>query len=62
MMVVMMPLMVYAKCVGPWFKRIAKNISDQAAVCSEVAQESFGNIRTVKAFGTEDWQTHLYRE
>ena len=39
-----------------------KKISDASAKVSEISQECFGNIRTVKAFGTEDYQTQINME
>lgn len=59
MIAVMMPLMFYAKCVGTYYKKLMKWISDASAKVSEINQECFGNIRTVKAFGTEDYQTKI---
>ena len=35
-------------------KRLAKTVSDGTAEMSSVAEEAFSNIRTVKAFATED--------
>ena len=70
MLGVMMPLFFYAKCAGTYFRTVMKLISDAGAKVSEISQECFGNIRTVKAFGTEDYQSkinedrlnHLYEQ
>ena len=59
MLVFMFPLCVYAACIGTKMRKISKDISDATAQASNVAQETFGNIRCVKAFGTEDWMTHM---
>lgn len=59
MLAVMFPLFFYAKCAGTFFRTIMKKISDASAKVSEISQECFGNIRTVKAFGTEDYQTQI---
>ena len=55
MLAVMLPLFFYAKCASKYIRAIMKNISDASAKVSELSQECFGNIRTVKAFGTEDY-------
>lgn len=59
MLAVMMPLFFYAKCAGSYIKKVMKLISDASAKVSEISQECFGNIRTVKAFGTEDYQSKI---
>lgn len=59
MIAVMMPLFIYAKIAGKWFRAAYKKISDAGAKVSEVSQECFGNIRTIKAFGTEDYQSRV---
>lgn len=59
MLAIMMPLMFYAKCVGTYYKKLMKQISDASAKVAEISQECFGNIRTVKAFGTEDYQSKV---
>ena len=62
MLAIMFPLFFYAKCAGTFFRTIMKKISDASAKVSEISQECFGNIRTVKAFGTEDYQTQINME
>lgn len=59
MLGVMFPLFIYAKCASKYIRAIMKNIADASAKVSELNQEVFGNIRTVKAFGTEDYQTKV---
>lgn len=59
MIAVNLPVFFYAKIAGGWYRKAYKKISDAAARVSEVSQECFGNIRTVKAFGTEDYQSSV---
>lgn len=51
-------IMLPAMCVGPVYgrtmKRLMKDISEGKAASSAIAEEAFSNIRTVKAFATED--------
>ena len=37
MLAIMMPLMIYAKCVGTYYKKVMKLISDASAKVSEIS-------------------------
>lgn len=56
----MTPTMVFGPIYGKFMKRIMKDISDGKAAASNVAEEAFSNIRTVKAFATEDRECLTY--
>lgn len=47
---------------GKAIKFINKQISDTKAKASSIAEEAFSNIRTVKAFATEDRECNNYTE
>jgi ABC-type multidrug transport system fused ATPase/permease subunit len=47
------PVLVFAGIYGNAIKKLTKAIQDDKAKMSNVADESFGNIRTVKAFSNE---------
>lgn len=51
---IMLPSMLTGPVYGRAMKRLQKEISDHKAEASTVAEEAFSNIRTVKAFATED--------
>jgi ATP-binding cassette subfamily B (MDR/TAP) protein 10 len=57
-------LLLPAVCVGVvygnFMRRVSKMISDTKASATEVAEEVFSNIRTVKAFANEDNETVSY--
>lgn len=57
-----MPVMCFGPIYGSYMKYINKVISDAKAKATEVAEEAFSNIRTVKAFATEDAETVTYFE
>jgi len=59
---VMMPTLFAGPIYGKFMKRVSKNISDGKAEASNVAEEAFSNIRTVKAFATEDRECMTYAE
>lgn len=53
-MLSVIPVVVLAAMVyGSFVKRLSKRVQDALAVASDVATESIGNIRTVRAFGQE---------
>ena len=54
--------MCFGPIYGSYMKYINKIISDAKAAATEVAEEAFSNIRTVKAFATEDHETVSYYE
>lgn len=47
------PILVFSAFYGTRIRDYQKNIQEQKALMSNVADESFGNIRTVKAFSNE---------
>ena len=47
------PLLIYGFFFGRVMKRLQKKTQDKIAECSTIAEESFSNVRTVKAFSTE---------
>jgi len=59
---VMIPTLFAGPIYGRFMKRIMKEISDGKAGASNVAEEAFSNIRTVKAFATEDRECLAYAE
>lgn len=62
MLGILLPILCVVPHFGRFMKKIAKAISDTQAKASETAQESFSNIRTVKAFATEDLQSATYQK
>lgn len=57
---IMLPTMFFGPIYGKAMRRIRKEISDNQADASNVAEEAFSNIRTVKAFATEDRECNEY--
>jgi len=57
---VMLPGMATGPIYGRTMKRLSKQISDGKAESSAIAEEAFSNIRTVKAFATEDRECNNY--
>lgn len=57
---IMLPTMFFGPIYGRAMRRIRKDISDCQAESSNVAEEAFSNIRTVKAFATEDRECNEY--
>lgn len=57
---VMLPTLCAGPIYGSFMRRIMKDISDGKAEASNVAEEAFSNIRTVKAFATEDRECLAY--
>lgn len=51
---IMVPGMTSGPMYGRYIRKIMKEISDVKAESSAIAEEAFSNIRTVKAFATED--------
>ena len=47
------PVLVFGGIYGAQIKKLTKQIQNDKAKMSNVADESFGNIRTVKAFSNE---------
>ena len=59
---VMLPTLCFGPIYGRFMKKINKDISDGKAAASNVAEEAFSNIRTVKAFATEDTECINYQK
>jgi ABC-type multidrug transport system fused ATPase/permease subunit len=51
---IMIPSLCFSPLYGGYMRKMNKKISDGKAASSNVAEEAFSNIRTVKAFATED--------
>lgn len=54
------PLAVGAVIYGRFVKTLSKKVQDALAKSSDVAEESFGNIRTVRSFGQENKHMRQY--
>ena len=59
---VMLPVLCLGPIYGGFVREYNKKISDAKASASEHAEEIFGNVRTVKAFATEDAECLIYQE
>jgi len=57
---VMLPTMLFGPIYGRFMRDINRKISDGKARASNIAEEAFSNIRTVKAFATEDVECVAY--
>jgi len=57
---IMLPCMLFGPMYGKAVRNVRKEVSDCQAEASSVAEESFSNIRTVKAFATEDRECNEY--
>jgi len=55
------PVLVFAFFYGRFQKKIQEVIQQRKAECSSVAEETFGNVRTVKAFATEKEEEKRYK-
>lgn len=62
MVVLLMPAMIFLPLYTNFNRTIHKKISDQKAAATNVSEESLGNIRTVKAFATEDYECRRYQK
>lgn len=51
---IMLPTMFFGPVYGRAMRKLQKEISDGKAAASALAEEAFSNVRTVKAFATED--------
>ena len=56
------PSAVFAIFFGKKMRAIQREIQTQKAVMTTVAEESFQNVRTVKAFANEDDEARKFRE
>ena len=59
---VMLPVLCFVAIYGSYMRKVNKEVSDKKAKMTELAEEAFSNIRTVKAFATEDYETIRYFE
>ena len=59
---IMIPSLIAGPVYGKFVRGIRKEISDGKAEASNVAEEAFSNIRTVKAFATEDVECLNYKK
>ena len=59
---IMLPTFIFGPLYGKAMRKLNKEISDGSAQMSSVAEEAFANIRTVKAFATEDHECNQYME
>jgi len=50
------PIMCYGIFYGRYMRKLTKNQQEERAKMTTVAEESFSNIRTVKAFSNEDYE------
>lgn len=57
---VMLPGMASGPIYGKYIRKLNKAMSDMKAESSAIAEEAFANIRTVKAFATEDRECSNY--
>jgi ABC-type multidrug transport system fused ATPase/permease subunit len=57
---IMLPSMLFGPVYGKFMRKINKSISDEKAAAANIAEEAFSNIRTVKAFATEDVECLAY--
>ena len=60
MMACILPVIIFSVFFGRAMKNIQKNIQDAKAIISTVAEETFSNVRTVKAFATEADEVRRY--
>lgn len=49
-----LPLSIFSNFYAKWMRKLQGTIQFSKASMNTVAEESFSNVRTVKAFGTED--------
>merc|ERR1712166_89717 len=59
---IMLPTMFFGPVYGRAMRKLQKEISDGKAAASALAEEAFSNVRTVKAFATEDRECTAYAE
>lgn len=54
------PVIVFSGVYGKKMKSAQKLVQDRKAQISNVAEETFANVRTVKAFATENEESTRY--
>lgn len=55
-----LPVIIFSVYYGEMMKVTQKKIQDSKALISSVAEETFSNVRTVKAFATETEETKRF--
>ena len=50
------PIMIFASIYGSKMRKLTKQQQEERAKMTTVAEESFSNVRTVKAFSNEDYE------
>jgi ABC-type multidrug transport system fused ATPase/permease subunit len=58
----MLPLFLFFYFFGNKMRLLAKEVSKNKGVMATVAEESFGNVRTVKAFANEDEECEKFKK
>lgn len=56
------PIMIFGGFYGAQMKKLTKIMQDNKALMSNVADEAFGNVRTVKAFANELEETSKFNK
>lgn len=57
-----LPVILFSVCYGNYMKTAQKKVQDCKALLSNIAEETFSNVRTVKAFATEREETRRFAE
>jgi ATP-binding cassette subfamily B protein len=57
-----LPVMVFSVVYGKFMKKAQKIVQDRKAQISSIAEETFSNVRTVKAFATESDEALRFSE
>jgi ABC-type multidrug transport system fused ATPase/permease subunit len=59
---IMIPTLFMGPSYGKFMQKIQREISEHKAESSNIAEEAFSNIRTIKAFATEDHECVQYHK
>ena len=62
MLASILPAVLISKLLGGKYAKVQKKVQDNKAHISNISEESFTNIRTVKAFATEEVEVNKYRK
>jgi len=54
------PLVLFATFYQRWMRTLQKTIQDEKGLMNTTVEESFANVRTVKAFSNEDSETSKF--
>ena len=57
-----LPLSIFGNFYGKWMRKLQSVIQQEKAKMNTVAEESFSNVRTVKAFASEDSEIKKFME